>query len=236
MSGATCIGQWHPSVRMPPRLSAGRSHTGCSAHNGISCSESCDSFRNLLHDFFGADDILAEVHGCSPQTHNLAAETVGDVHRIDIITARLGHGAAVLVERPSVSCDHAVRRTTLSADRTEQGRVKPAAVLISALEINVGWPGQIRLMPEHGDVAGTGFEPDVDDIGLFAEFSSATFAALGSSGKCVGFGRIPGIGAEAAEEINYFAIERRIIQRLAAAFAQEHSNRPTPDALARDAA
>ena len=113
--------------------------------------------------------------------------------------------------------------------------MKPAAVLISALEINVGWPGQIRLMPEHGDVAGTGFEPDVDDIGLFAEFSSATFAALGSSGKCVGFGRIPGIGAEAAEEVNHFAIERRIIQRLAATFAQEHGDGHAPDTLARDA-
>src|SRR5207244_12143333 len=126
-------------------------------------------------------------------------------------------------------------RTTLSADRTEQGRVEPAAVLISALEINVGWPGQIRLMPEHGDVAGTGFEPDVDDIGLFAEFRSATFAALCSSGKSVGFGRIPGIGAEAAEEVNHFAIERRIIQRLAATFAQEHGDGHAPDTLARDA-
>src|SRR5205823_4381712 len=140
MSGATCIGQWHPSVRMPPRLSAGRSHTGCSAHNGISCSEGCDSFP------------------------------------------------------------------------------RPAAVLVCAFEINVGWPGQIRLMAEHGNVAGAGFEPDVDNIGLLTEFRSPTLTALGARGERLGFGRVPGIGAEAPEELNHFAIERRVIQRLAATF------------------
>src|SRR5207245_2269818 len=101
---------------------------------------------------------------------------------------------------------------TLSSDRAEQGGVKPAAVLVCAFEINVGRPGQIWLMPEHGNVTGTGFEPDVDDIGFFAEFRAATLVALSACGEGVGFGCIPGIGAEAAKEVNHFAIERRIIQ------------------------
>src|SRR5881396_1518276 len=103
--------------------------------------------------------------------------------------------ASIRELRPCGTADDLERRSHRA------GKSETSRGIDQRLEINVGWPGQIRLMPEHGDVAGTGFEPDVDDIGLFAEFSSATFAALGSSGKCVGFGRIPGIGAEAAEEI-----------------------------------
>src|SRR5207237_10366232 len=132
----------------------------------------------------------------------LAGEAGATVHRIDVMGARLGQGAAVLVERPAVSCDHAVRRTTLSADRAEQGRVEPATILVRALEINVGGPRQVRLVAEHGNVAGTGFEPDLDDIRFFAEFRSATLTALGARGERVGFGCIPGIGAEAAKEVH----------------------------------
>ena len=112
--------------------------------------------------------------------------------------------------------------------------MEPAAVLVCALEINIGRPWQVGLAAENGDMARAGFKPNIDYVGLFNKFCAAAAPAFGAGGKSIGLGRVPSVGTEAAEEFDNFPIKRRIIQRLTAPFAQKYGNRHAPHALARD--
>jgi hypothetical protein len=56
--------------------------------------------------------------------------------------------------------------------------LEPAAELIAAFQIHVGRPRKTVLFVENGEVTGTGIEPDIENVGLFAERSAAAFGAL----------------------------------------------------------
>ena len=124
---------------------------------------------DALHDVFAGDDILAEVDGGDPETDDLAAETLGDVDRINAVADGLRQGRAVLFEGPADCSGHSIWCVTTEADRVEKRGLEPAAVLITALGIEIGGGGEFGLVLEDGMPACAGFEPDVEDVHLFAE-------------------------------------------------------------------
>ena len=63
----------------------------------------------------------------------------------------------------------AIGRCALGRDGAEQGRLEPSAMLIAALEVQVGGPGKSRLAAQHRRLARSRLEPHVDDVHLLAE-------------------------------------------------------------------
>ena len=164
------------------------------------------AFRHALHQLFGTDDVFAKIDRGYPEANDLAAQTAGDVDRIDVVAARLGHGLSLLVERPARGHHTVVGRSAARAHGAEQGRLKPSAVLVAAFEIKIGGPGIAGLVVDQSQIAGAGLEPHVENIGLALEGGSAAVRTLGAGGKNrVGFGRVPGVGAGAREKLCYFA-------------------------------
>ena len=100
---------------------------------------------------------------------DLDAALLGDLERRDHVAERLRHLAPVAVESKSVSDHTAVGSLIAVVDRHQQGGLKPAAVLVVALEIQVGRPRQLVLPPEYGGVGDPGLEPDVEDVAAARE-------------------------------------------------------------------
>ena len=63
----------------------------------------------------------------------------------------------------------AVRRAAARGQRHQQRALEPAAVLVAALEVHVGWPRQLGVARQHRFVARTGVEPDVENVALALE-------------------------------------------------------------------
>src|SRR5215469_5637895 len=85
-------------------------------------------------------------------------------------------------------------------------------------------------------MAGTGIEPDVEDVVLLAKGTASALGAGVSFGQEFGGGAlIPDIGAVLAEEGDNAVENGAIGNRLAAGVAIEDDDGHAPDALARDA-
>src|SRR5438105_2322796 len=90
---------------------------------------------DLSHQLFRSVYVLAKINRGRPQPHNFSPHAVGDVHGIDSIAERLRHGLALRIEGPTVSHDFTIWRVPAYTQRAEQGRVKPAAILVSAFQV-----------------------------------------------------------------------------------------------------
>ena len=114
--------------------------------------------------------------------------------------------------------------------------MEPAAVLVAAFEIDIGRPGQAVAAVEHGEMAGAGIEPDVEDVGFLGNSVDAAFARTAHPGRSI---RRPICRTRrrryAREKIDHAVEDLAIGERLAALFAIENGDGHAPDALARDA-
>ena len=85
----------------------------------------------------------------------------------------------MLIERPAGGGDVRVGCAAAQGDGGEQGGVEPAAVLVAAFEVEVG-RAQLKLRRLDARATacptGAGVEPDVEDVGLFAELCAAAVA------------------------------------------------------------
>ena len=133
---------------------------------------------DALHEVFAGGYVFAEVDGGDPETDDLAAEALGDVDGIDAVAERFGEGAALFVEGPAAGRDHLVGGLVADGDRGEERGVEPAAVLVAAFGVEVGGGVELGFEVEDGVPACAGFEPDVEDVHLFAEL----FVAAGGAG------------------------------------------------------
>ncbi len=152
--------------------------------------------RHPLHDLRRARDIFAKVDRRDPHAHDFATERVRDLDRIDSVAERLRHGAALFVERPSAGCDHAIGSAAFVADGAEQGRMEPSAVLVAAFEIQIGGPGQVRLVTKDSGVARSRLEPHVENVGFLFKLRAAavrTFVPVRKNR--IRLRRVPRIGA-----------------------------------------
>src|ERR1019366_1472707 len=109
------------------------------------------------------------------------------------------------------------------------------AMLIAALEIQIGWPGKSGNAAQHRRMARTGFEPYVDGVHLLAKLRPSALGAPDSGGKNRFRGVfVPGVSALASEQLDDRAIHRSIVEKFLASFALKHRDGDTPDALARN--
>ena len=153
------------------------------------------------------------------------------------VAERLRHLAPVAVDDEAVGQHALVGRRVARADRLEQRGVEPAAVLVGALEVELGRPAQLGARLEHGGVAAARVEPDVEDVGLLAEALAAALRAARARGQELARGaRVPLVGAVASRKIAATCSTSRSSSRSGlAARAVERDDRHAPDALARDA-
>ena len=114
--------------------------------------------------------------------------------------------------------------------------MEPAAILVAAFQVHVGGPRQFGIVPEHGEMARPGVEPDVEDVVFFAELRRRRILRSRAGRHQFGGGAlVPDVGGVLGEELDDAVEDLAIRDRLAAAFAVEDDDRNAPDALARDA-
>ena len=98
--------------------------------------------------------------------------------------------------------------------------MEPSAMLVAALKVKIGRPGQIRFVSEHGGMAASRFEPDVEDVGFLLELLSTTCRTLCSGREQrISLWRVPGICAGARKKFNHPTVDCGIVQRFAASLA-----------------
>ncbi len=109
-------------------------------------------------------------------------------------------------------------------------------MLVAALEIHVGGPGQVRVERQHRLVARPRVEPHVENVVLaFERRAAARRTAESRRDEFLDRPLVPGVGAVVVEHRRGALDERRRHHRLAAFRAVDGGNRHAPGALARDA-
>src|ERR1700722_8207869 len=191
---------------------------------------------DALHEVFAGGDVFAEVDRGYPETADFAAKALGDVDGIDAVAEGFGEWTALLVKGPAGGGDHLVGGYAAGCDGGEERRVEPASVLVAALGVEVGGEVKLGFEVEDGVPACAGFEPDVEDVHLFAKF----FVAAGEAGSAFGnkrggFVNVPGVGALFFEEFDDALVDDLVVEGFAAFVAEEDGDGNAPDALAGDA-
>ena len=122
---------------------------------------------NALQDFLADPVVFGEVHGQRPQPQNIRAAVAHQVERVDRIAQRLGHFHALLIHRKAVGQHRVIGRTAPRAAALQQARLEPATMLVTAFEIKVRWPLQVRPTSAFKDerMRAAGIEPDVQNVG-----------------------------------------------------------------------
>src|SRR5712692_9731594 len=105
---------------------------------------------------------------------------------MDADALRFRHGAALFIESPSIGGALAVRRFALQSDADQQRAMEPAAILIAAFQIHIGGPRQAVFRRQNGEMAGSGVEPDIENVSLFAKFLVAAARALDARADEIG--------------------------------------------------
>ena len=143
---------------------------------------------------------------------------------------------AVVVDDEAVGDDLLNGGRAARAEADEQRALEPAAMLVAALEVDVGRPGQLGPGGQHRLVARPGVEPDVEDVALAFERGAAARRAGHALGdELLDRPLVPGVGAVHVEDAGRALDERRRQQRFAALDAVDRRDRHAPGALARDA-
>ena len=117
--------------------------------------------RQLLQNVVGKPDVGVIVGRSHPQTENVGAVLVDDLVGGDGVTEGFVHGTALAVHDPAVSADCLVRRLSGGSHRSEKAGLEPAPVLVSALQIEVCRPFQLRTLLQNGGMGDAGVEPHV---------------------------------------------------------------------------
>ncbi len=129
-----------------------------------------------LEDFRPDPQVVGIVRRAHPHAQDVGAGRLDHVLRRHRVAERLRHLAPVLVEREAVGQHDVERRDAAGAAAFEQRGVKPAAVLVGALEIHHGVVAAVLPAADAGEgrkalrvlqregVGRAGVEPDVEDV------------------------------------------------------------------------
>src|SRR4051794_17015856 len=87
------------------------------------------------------------------------------------------------VDYPPVRDDLFVRRLIVSRDAAAKARVKPSAILIAALQINIGRESQsFPACLQNCDAARARIEPNVENVCFLAKIAAVAFTAYVTAG------------------------------------------------------
>ena len=132
------------------------------------------------------------------------------------------------VDREAVREQSVVGRAAVDRAGHQERGVEPAAVLVRALEVQVGREFQLLALPEHGVVRGAGVEPHVQRVGGFLVIRRLRAEQL------LGFQPLPGLDAFALDAPGDFLEQlgraRVFLARLS---IEEERDRHAPVALPR---
>src|SRR3974390_2280931 len=98
-----------------------------------------------------------------------------DLLGLDGVAQGLVHGPPFAVERPARERARAVGRGAFQPGAHQQRTLEPSAVLIATPDVHVRWPRQSEALVEHGEVARSGIEPNVENVVFLAEFTAPAF-------------------------------------------------------------
>ena len=180
--------------------------------------------------------IFVELHRSRPQPDEIGAMMLDDLIGLDGVAERFVHGVALAIQHPAVQRTGAVWRTALESHAHQQRAMEPAAILIAAFHVKIRGPRQIVGRGEHGQMARSGIEPDVQDIGFLAELRAAALGA-GYAGRQQ-FGRgalVPDVGGVLGKELHDAVQDFAVGERFAAMVAVEDDDGHAPHTLARNA-
>ena len=187
-------------------------------------------------DFLSEPDLLCEVAHRHPEAQDVGAAGLDDLLGLDRVPERLRHLPPIVGDDEAVRDHLAVGRAAARAEADEQRALKPAAVLIAALEVQVRRPRELGPDRQHGFMARTGVEPHIEDVHLAFEARPAARRTGEPGGhELVDGSLVPRVGAIRLEHLRRLLDEGRRQNRFAALRAVEGRNRHAPDALTRDA-
>src|SRR5215472_2154320 len=129
----------------------------------------------------------------------------------------------MLIERPARRDYAFVGRGRACAHAAQQGRLKPPAILIPALKVQVRRPGKLGFSGKQSQIADSRLQPYVENVRLLFEFGAAAIWALHARGKnylCLG--SEPGIGSRSGKEFGHLPIDCLVVERLAAILTEKH--------------
>src|SRR5207245_8218016 len=180
--------------------------------------------------------LVAEGGRRDPETQELGDAALEDLLRRDRVAERLVQLAAAAVGEEAVRGDDVVGGAARDRDAGEQRAVEPAAVLVAALEVEVGAAAQLGPALDHRLPAHPRVEPHVQDVGLGTERrAAAAGAAHAGRHQLADRAAEPRVRTLALEDGGHVRAERLAGDRLAARLAVDRDHRHAPVALARDA-
>ena len=194
------------------------------------------ALRDPLDHVVGDPHVLAVVDHDGPHPQDLGPVRVDELLRVDVVAEALRDLLPLGVDGEAVGDDRVVGRAAPRRDADQQRRVEPAAVLVGALEVDVGRPGQVLPLAERRRVGGARVEPHVEDVRLLVERGAAALRAGEARGQEVlRLAGVPRVGRLLLEDGSHVAREVGAEEDLAAALAVERRDRHAPQPLARDA-
>src|SRR5205085_11091952 len=110
----------------------------------------------------------------TPPTNDLRAGLFAHLIRLDRISRGLVLSVALRSERPAVRDHRFVRRAVMRSNSNHQPRIKPAAKLVAAFDVNVRGPTQFWPAFQHGDGRRATVEPNVENVSLFGPLLRVT--------------------------------------------------------------
>ena len=178
----------------------------------------------------------AGVNGSNPQADDVGAHLVADLVGVDDVAERLGHLAALAIEREALRDDRLVRSMAVGTHRGEQRALEPTAVLVGALEVHIRRILQLGTVLADGLPGDAGIPPHVEDVLIGLEVMAAALGAdAGLAQVALGSVGEPGVGALLVEELDD-GVERSVVHDLLAAVGTGVAgDRHAPVALTADA-
>src|SRR5262249_4821449 len=183
-------------------------------------------------DLLGEAQLLPVVGGRHPEPQQLGAVAGDDLLGGGHVAFRLRHLLAGAVDDEAVRDDGVVRRATLDGDAGEQCAVEPTAMLVAALEVDVGATAELGPPFHHRPPAAPGVEPDVEDVGLWAEGRPSAARARHPGRHQLGHRATePGVRPLALEDVGDVRAQGLARNRLAAGRAEDRHHRYAPVTL-----
>ena len=127
-------------------------------------------FAGLLEEFFAEGDVVLVIDAGGPEADHVAAVFVVVVvggHGLGGFVAALVAFAdlfAAGIDDEAVRDDGLIRRSTAHGDADHETALEPAAMLVGALDVDIGGAVQLGMTVQNGDGGRTGVDPHIERV------------------------------------------------------------------------
>ncbi len=193
-------------------------------------------FHQPRQNFPGDADVVTIILGRDPEAQDFRPIFLDHFIGSDDVAGRLGHFLAGPVHHKTMGQHRFVGTDAPGAHRSQQGTVKPAAMLVASFQVEVGRVTEIIPVQEHGGITGAGIKPDVQDVGFRLKLPMSTGWTHSSLRQEKGRRfRKPDISTMFGKKIGHPVHQGFIHQGFATFLTIKNRNRHSPDPLAGDA-